>query len=537
MNLKLLFLPLVLIFSTQIASAVPSSFAYDQNNRVTQVNYADGRQATFTYDEVGNILTIVTRTVPAPVVLIESQVLGKVGAAIDDYQISVISSTALMSYSATGLPAGLKINKGTTPNLDGKGGGVIYGTPTVGGRFTVQLTAKNAVGTSAPASLIVEIANPFGDIEDGFSLATKVVGNINASAIAGGDLGGRIDLLVTKTGAFTGKVTMGGKIYSFKGSFNGETGGSGPIAIARLAPLPALTLNLTLDLADADRGAVSGTLSDGTIAGTAGIDAYASVWNIAHMPSDFTTPLGALYNVVLYPSPSFVGVSSVPQGSGYLQVKLDKLGTATITGKLANGTPVSASSFVWADGTLPLYVALYTSKGSLFGKLLLDDGFAFDTIADNIIAGTLAWSHPTVPGLVYPAAFDSTLDAVGGVYIAPLKGYRLLDLGNGITHPSVRFQLLDGGLTADIDTTITISTTNLVTFPVNNTHALKLTLTPTTGLFSGSVTDLPRKPVTIQGVIVPAFGSDPAFGAGYFLLPGAASGSQTLSGSVFFGKP
>lgn len=52
---------------------------------------------------------------------------------------------------------------------------------------------------------------------------------------------------------------------------------------------------------------------------------------------------------------------------------------------------------------------------------------------------------PTPMDQLVPTAFDSTLDVFGGAYTAPEKGFRVLDLGNGATHPTISLKLSDAG--------------------------------------------------------------------------------------------
>lgn len=73
-----------------------------------------------------------------PVITSKATASGSVGIAFS-YQVTATNTPT--SYSATGLPAGLTINSRT---------GLISGTPTVAGTWTVTIAAANRRGTGKP---------------------------------------------------------------------------------------------------------------------------------------------------------------------------------------------------------------------------------------------------------------------------------------------------------------------------------------------------------------------------------------------------
>ena len=86
--------------------------------------------------------------------------------------------------------------------------------------------------------------------------------------------------------------------------------------------------------------------------------------------------------------------------------------------------------------------------------------------------------------------------------------------------------LSGGNLTTSLTSTITVNPKNQVQVTGANPDKLKLTLTPATGLFSGSfVPPGATKPVSINGVVL----TDVESAAGFFLC-------ASQGGSVSIGK-
>lgn len=508
-----------------------SGFAYDANNRVTVVNHPDGRQATMTYDAAGNLLSVSVRDAAPPVVVVGAPLQLTAGVAMADYAITLSRPAVLKGYKVSGLPKGLKANTGLKVDKLGKNPGTIYGTPEGAGVFQVSLSATTASGATAPVVLVIQVDNPYLRSDDGFQLAGRYSGLLPAADETHG-LGGSWSVQVSQTGAFTGTLILGKTKLAFQGSFDGVTGAA-PELLIPLKTGGSLRLNLTLDLdpASTTRGQITGSL--GELPGLA-IAAYREVWSKLLPATAWAPPKGGAYHVVLFPG---AGTGELPEGAGYLRETVDSLGKAKLAGKLADGTGVTAAGVLWPDGSLPVFVPLYSGKGSLAGLLQHGVGATEAAPEDNEVAGALDWSRPEIAGALYPDGFSVALDALGGVYLPPAKGQRVLGLGGAATHDGIGLQLLGGGLTGAITGAVTLSTSHAVTGIVPNANAVSLKIAAATGLITGGFTEGGRK-AKLEALILPEMPWNPLprpKAWGFFLLPGAGSGAPILSGEVFLG--
>lgn len=136
-------LPAGLVLSSAgVVSGTPS--AAGTSTFTLQVKDASSVTATHSY----TMTVAPTSVVAAPVITSSSTASGILGSAFS-YQI--VASNNPTSYSATGLPSGLSINTST---------GLISGTPTVTGTYTVIIKATNSAGSASQNVTVIVPATP-----------------------------------------------------------------------------------------------------------------------------------------------------------------------------------------------------------------------------------------------------------------------------------------------------------------------------------------------------------------------------------------
>jgi len=173
---------------SQIGSAGGSSTSYQDTGLTGNTTYRYRVRAVNTggtsssFSNTATATTLVAAALAAPAITSATTASDAVGTAFS-YQITATNSPT--GYGAAGLPVGLTINGGS---------GLISGTPTSAGNFSVTLNATNGAGTgtatlaltvsgsSAPAQIA---ANP-----SNVSFGTVTEGNTNSQTILLSNSGG-----------------------------------------------------------------------------------------------------------------------------------------------------------------------------------------------------------------------------------------------------------------------------------------------------------------------------------------------------------
>jgi autotransporter-associated beta strand protein len=460
-----------------------------------------------------------------------------------------------VSFKATGLPPGLTINSA----------GLISGRATVEKRspdktqvidYTVTITATNKLGTTTPIikSLRVEPLN--------LGLIGAFTGPVDRNASLNKNLGGVINFTTTKTGTYSGKLTMGASTYSFKGALNtdvlDQTNPSVTVKVSRGTTLRPLLVSFKLNSAGFVTGPTNlltrGTITDGRT--IAEFDGWRNTWLVTATNKTPALAYSGYYTMGLdipLPLQGTTTNPTIPQGTGYASFTVSSsTGKMTVSGKLADGTAFTTATYVGPTGEVLVFKALYgttatSTRGSVLGKLQIDQEVAADT-ADNTLTGTVSWwkvaltPSTSTAGRTYAAGFGPfDLSVAGSRYVAPAKGFPVLGLAQNATTNNARLILTEANsetagpaMTGSVANSVDVKVDNASkVFPNVNVNAnarkVSVTFTASTGLMSFKYTLSQAHPfpgaspatitraVTGAGMIVRSGSEQRAWG--YHLLP------------------
>ncbi len=192
-----------------------------------------------------------------------------------------------------------------------------------------------------------------------------------------------------------------------------------------------------------------------------------------------------------------------PGGDGYGLLAVDPRGTVRLSGYLPDNTRFVAKSFLSRQGHWPLYMSLYGRHGVILGWI----NFREDTVSD--LDGTVSWTRPATPGAAaYSAGFSSEQTLLGSRFTPPASAQPVVDWSDAIV------RLAGGGLADSFTNHVTAS--SVTQLRDSGTNACLVKITPSSGLFSGSV----KRPDT--GASVPFRGAilqKTGIGSGYFIGP------------------
>lgn len=453
---------------------------------------------------------------------------GRVGATygVDSlgYQVKMeaLPGRPAASFSASGLPPGLKIDPKT---------GVISGRPTAYKAskdgdviaYLVTLTAVNGKGkVSITRNLLVQPL-PAGTVGVFVAVVDRSeVGGLNKG------LGGRVDLVTSANGAFSGKLVLGTTSSSFKGILSSSVGSStlqGTAIIARPGKPTPSPLELSFSIQGGTQQ-IEGILIDSE--DEQNFTGWRNPWN----KTDKADAWKGYYTFHLNtPTPPVEGLEG--KGFGSFTVGVD--GKVKLSGRTADGETFTSACHVGSEGELMIY-SLQKGKpqGSIVGQFSIDAHEDLND-ANNTLVGDedlLSWWKP--------ASTDSKARVyASGLGIVPLgiTGSRYND--PSLTDPSwVVFNMpaatsdaanaaitfwgasLNAAAFSPNADVIIQAKSKVTVVPDSPETKLTLSINPKLGTLTGKFSlldDELLRSVTYQGIITNNGGS--MSGEGFFLLP------------------
>jgi hypothetical protein len=205
---------------------------------------------------------------------------------------------------------------------------------------------------------------------------------------------------------------MGETSYRFSGAFSPTHDCS--VTVPRTDG-PALTVKLQL-LTLNNTPEVTGEVSDGNWT-------VPLLGNRLYFSSKNPTPLTGKYTLVLQ---NTNGASSVPNGSSYGAVVIQKSGQVTFNGRTADNSAVNQSCGLSRSGEWPLYLRANNNRGRLIGWLLVEQKTGSSIRGENV-----EWVKDPTAEELYPEGFSILLKPRGSTYVKPLDG-PVLGMTNGI---------------------------------------------------------------------------------------------------------
>jgi hypothetical protein len=337
-------------------------------------------------------------------------------------------------------------------------GGVSSSSPEL--TFTMQSNLV-IIANFAPSPFI-----PAVGVYNGIFYDTNSPAHVNAGAFTA---------TLDANGGLKGSVRVGTKLRKFVAVFSAERTAVASIAATPTDPLLSLMLEL-----DAVNGVMRGVVSNGNVGAAllAYRNPFSSKGNLA--------PTAGLYNSAF---PGAEEAALTPAGDGFTALTVSTAGRVSGKGALADGSALKILSATSRDAQVPIYVPLYSGRGSVFGWLTVTN----DELND--VAGTLWWTKPgSAGGSLYPAGFSNQIETLGSRYVAPPSGTPVITLVNGVT-------ILSGGdLVAPLTNSITLGGDNKIT----GDNELSIAISAPKGSIKGSFADPSNGAKrTLRGVALP----------------------------------
>jgi cyclophilin family peptidyl-prolyl cis-trans isomerase len=316
---------------------------------------------------------------------------------------------------------------------------------------------------------------------------------------------GLLSLTLGDFGAYSAKLILNGRSHRFAGTFGpdgGETNfitraGTNDLLVRMAVDLIGNTFELT--------GLLTNFHATATETNAWGAQLMA---DRAFFTSANPTALAGHYTLLIPPD---LLAAAGPSGDGFGAVTVSTSGRVSLRGSLADGTKVAQKAPLSKDNRWPLYLALHKGKGALVSWVTFDT----NNLATDF-SGRLNWfKQSQAAAKYYPGGFTNESDIAGSRF---LPATPMLDL----TDATIAFS--GGNLITDFANSVTLGVDNRVTN--NSPNKLTLTLSKSSGLFTGTVTTPDgTRSIPYRGAVL----QKQARGAGFFLGTNQSGRVQLLA--------
>ncbi|HVV02199.1 MAG TPA: hypothetical protein VHH88_12600 [Verrucomicrobiae bacterium] len=298
---------------------------------------------------------------------------------------------------------------------------------------------------------------------------------------------GAITLTTTSGGAFSGKLQMASGTYSFSGRLNAE--GHGQASIRRRGA-NHLNLDFQIDLTP-EENSLTGVIGDGSFA--AGMLAQAAPYDGKSTKADqagrYTFALAGASDAVI-----------MPGGNSYGTITVSTSGQVRVAWFFADGEKAAQSTTLSGSGEFPAFASL-GRRGFAAGWM------QFTNAPDTDLTGLISWNKTrSLHDKYYPGGFQFSAPVIGSRYVAPSRGGVVVDIS------SPRLALTGDAIPGDVSEGITLTPPNRFT-GVGTTVTVSLG----NGLLKGvALPGGPNPRINFTGAIL----QKQSIGTGYFLNDG-----------------
>jgi hypothetical protein len=342
--------------------------------------------------------------------------------------------------------------------------------PNFDGEDTFSYTISDGRGGTATANVTVH--SPFVPVKGTF---TTTVSN-------GGTVVGTLTVTLNPSGTVSGTLTVDGVNYPISGlagfdlKFQTSASGGGK---------PPLDLTLNFGIAG---GFVTVTGS-----GKSGSKAFDVDAGVVFATTDLPQAPAGRYTFLL---PGGAGVDQ-PHGTGWLAMVVRANGTIRVTGRVPDNSPISFSTKLRVDGTVPVSVRVYKKPvGSLTGELTFN--------APNVPAatGTFTLIKPAgaKPTSLFSNGFTLQINTAGNIFNAPPKKEFALNFTDN-SQPLANGQFSDGGLAATLTQQVRFERGDSAKAADPVTVPVKVKINRITGIVTGNFTPPSGEKTKFTGVV------------------------------------